>query len=306
MTQHTFSFSLGRRRLMEIAASSLLLNPGVVRLAWAKAEPAVTRVVSLGGSLTEIIYALGAGGLLVGTDASSLYPAQARQLPQVGYYRAVSVEGVASLKPDLIIAAAESGPPQALEGLRRLGLRLELLPLTPALPDLQSRIAKVGALLGHADAASALIERIRQQVASATRVKRPARVLVISTHAGRLQGAGRHTAADSLLQLLGAVNLLADSHQGYQSVSAEAIAALQPDAIVTSQLSVREGGVNTLLARPGIASTPAARNRHVVVLDDLLLLGFGPRVGEALQQLGDGLAEVAPPQGFAQVSRTIR
>ena len=81
------------------------------------------------------------------------------------------------------------------------------------------------------------------------------------------------------------------------------MAALQPDAIVTSNLSVADGGVKGLLGRPGVASTPATRNRHVVVLDDLLLLGFGPRVGEALQQLSDGLADLGPAQGFAQAPR---
>lgn len=262
-------------------------------------EPAL-RLVSLGGSLTEIVYAVGAGGLLVGTDASSLYPPEARQLPQVGYYRALPVEGVASLQPGLILAAAESGPPQVLEGLRKLGLRLELLPTLPTLPALRERIVQVGHLLGHGVEADALIRKIDRQVEAATRIRRPARVLVLSTHAGKLQGAGRDTAADNLLQLLGATNLLAGSHRGYQSLSAEAVAALQPDAIVTSNLSVADGGVKGLLSRPGVASTPAARNRHVVVLDDLLLLGFGPRVGEALQQLSDGLADLGPAQGFAQ------
>ena len=268
-----------------------------------RSDVPVLRLVSLGGSLTEIVYAVGAGDLLVGTDASSLYPSEARQLPQVGYYRALPVEGVASLQPDLILAAAESGPPQALEGLRKLGLRLELLPTLPTLPALRERIIHVGNLLGHQAEADALIRKIDSQVKAATRIRRPARVLVLSTHAGKLQGAGRDTAADNLLQMLGATNLLAGSHRGYQALSAEAVAALQPDAIVTSNLSVVDGGVKGLLDRPGVASTPAARNRHVVVLDDLLLLGFGPRVGEALQQLSDGLADLGPAQGFAQAPR---
>ena len=177
-----------------------------------RSDVPVLRLVSLGGSLTEIVYAVGAGDLLVGTDASSLYPPEARRLPQVGYYRALPVEGVASLQPDLILAAAESGPPQALEGLRKLGLRLELLPTLPTLPALRERIIHVGHLLGHQAEADALIRKIDSQVKAATRIRRPARVLVLSTHAGKLQGAGRDTAADNLLQMLGATNLLAGSH----------------------------------------------------------------------------------------------
>ena len=112
-----------------------------------RAGHAPRRIVSMGGTLTEIIYALGAGDQLVGTDASSLYPPEARQLPQVGYYRGFSVEGVASLHPDLVIAAAESGPPQALDGLKKLGIPLELIALKPDLDHLVERITELAKVL---------------------------------------------------------------------------------------------------------------------------------------------------------------
>ena len=68
------------------------------------------RVVSVGSALTEIIYALGAEKMLVGVDTTSLYPAAARSLPQVGYMRALSAEGVLSLRPSLVIATTAAGP----------------------------------------------------------------------------------------------------------------------------------------------------------------------------------------------------
>lgn len=257
------------------------------------------RIVSMGGTLTEIIYALGAGDLLVGTDGSSLYPPEARQLPQVGYYRGFSVEGVASLNPDLVIAAAESGPPQALDGLKKLGIPLELIALKPDLAHLTGRITELAQILGKKSEGDVLLKRLHKQVSEAARIRRPARVVALSNHVGRMQGAGRDTAIDALLGMLGATNLLADSHKGYKPVSAEAVAALQPDAIITSQLSLGDGGVKAYAAQPGVASTPAARNRHIIVLDDILLLGFGLRVGEALQRISEGLADLGPGQGFA-------
>lgn len=270
-----------------------------------RAGHAPRRIVSMGGTLTEIIYALGAGDQLVGTDASSLYPPEARQLPQVGYYRGFSVEGVASLHPDLVIAAAESGPPQALDGLKKLGIPLELIALKPDLDHLVERIAELAKVLDRKPEGEALVKKLRRQVADATRIKRPARVVALSNHVGRMQGAGRDTAIDSLLQMVGATNLLAGSHKGYKPMSAEAVAALQPDAIITSRLSLGDGGLAAYAAQPGIASTPAAVNRHIIVLDDMLLLGFGLRVGEALQQISEGLSDLGPAQGYADAGHVV-
>lgn len=277
------------------------VSPAALAQPASTAQPVVTRaspqrLVVMGGTLTEIVYALGAGEQVVGVDQSSLHPPQARQLPQVGYYRQFSVEGVAALKPDRVIAAAESGPPPALDRLKALGMPLALLELKPDVDSLTARITELAALLGRQPQGQALVAHIRQQVAEATRQKHPLRVLVLSSHAGRLQGAGRDTAADALLKLLGATNVLAGTHPGYRPLSPESVAALQPEVILTSRLSVAQGGPATFLAQPGIVTTPAARAQRLVVLDDLLLLGFGPRVGEALQQLASGLAQASPPK----------
>lgn len=290
-----------RRRHLKtwLAAGAFMPGPFSVaaRAAWATApsdeNAAGRRIVVLGGTLTEIVFALGAGGQVVGTDRSSLYPPAATKLPQVGYYRQFSVEGVAALKPDLVIAAAESGPPQAMQALKGLGVRVETLSLTHDVAELARRVQEVGNLLDRAEQGRALAAQIRAQVADATRVKRPVGVIAVSRHAGRLAAAGRGTAADALFRLLGARNLLADAHQGYKPLSAESLAALRPDVIVTSSLSVASGGIEALRAEPGLSTTPAARGGHIIVLDDLLLLGFGPRVGEALRRLGQGLARVS-------------
>lgn len=269
----------------------------------AAATSQASRIVSLGGTLTEIIYALGAGDRLVGTDRSSVYPPEATKLPQVGYYRQFSVEGVVALKPDLVIAAAESGPPSAMTALKGLGIPVELLALKPEVDALIGRIEELAALLGKRAEGEALVRRMRDEVAQATKQRYPVRVLALSSHAGKLQGAGHDTAIDSLLKLLGATNVLADSHRGYKPLSAESVAALRPDAIVTSQFSAQQEGAKAFAAQPGIVNTPAARNRHIIVLDPLLMLGFGVRIGEALSVLGKGLEGIKPASGAASAGR---
>ncbi len=274
---------------MKILRAALLLLLGSASLAHA----APARVVGLGGPVTEIVYALGAGDRLVGADASSIYPPAAQQLPKVGYYRSFSIEGVASLKPDLVLASDQSGPPQALEQLRRLGSPVVLLPSDPSLEALDQRILGVARALEIEARGAALVRKIHAELKALPAHGSKPRVLLVSSHTGKLQGAGGDTAAAAMLQFIGVTNVLA-SQQGYKPLSAEAAVALRADVIVTSTLSVESSGsVEAFLAQPGLGATPAAKGRRVVVMEDLLLLGFGPRLPEALRQLQAGIAAEA-------------
>lgn len=275
---------------MKILRAALLLLLCSASLAQA-AAPA--RVVGLGGPITEIVYALGAGERLVGADASSIYPAEAHRLPKVGYYRSFSIEGVASLKPDLVLASEDSGPPQALEQLRRLGSPVVVLPSAPSLEALDQRIMGVAKALGIEARGAALVQKLHAELQAVQPSPAKPRVLLISSHTGRLQGAGDDTAAAAMLKLLDARNVLA-GQRGYKPLSAEAAVALRPEVIVTGSMSVdASGGLDAFLAQPGLAATPAAKSRRVVVLDDLLLLGFGPRLPEALRLLDAGFSAKA-------------
>ncbi len=112
----------------------MMIEPGLalflmVALAWtgaARAEEA-RRIVSVAGSLTEIVYALGAEDRLVGVDATSLHPPSARALPQVGYHRSLSAEGILSLAPDLVLASETAGPPAILDQIRSAGVPIRIV-----------------------------------------------------------------------------------------------------------------------------------------------------------------------------------
>lgn len=270
------------RRLPRLLGAALLL---------AAAAPALAqRVVTLGGAITEIVYALGADDKLVGTDASSQYPAATAALPKVGYYRDFSIEGVASLRPDLVIASDQAGPPNAMAQLRQLVPRVIVLPAAPTLEALLQRIDGVAAALGRPVDGTVLAARIQEEVKRVGRAPAGRRVLLVSSRGGRLEAAGSETAADHMLRLAGASNVMA-GERGYKPISGESAAALRPDVIVTTTMSVAAlGGLDAFITQPGIAVTPAGRAKRVVVMDDLLLLGFGPRLPEALRQLQSGIA----------------
>jgi iron complex transport system substrate-binding protein len=263
----------------------------VVAAAVHAAEP--SRVVTLGGSVTEIVYGLGQGDRLVGDDLSSLYPEAATRLPRVGYYRAVPVEGVLSLKPDLVLASEQAGPPDALKRLAGVGVRVVTVSDAPSVDSLKARIRGVADALGVAPAGERMVDEITRELARAEALPATkARALLLINRTGSPQGAGRDTAANEVMHLAGLVNVLHDQ-QGYKPLSAEAVGALAPDLIVVTQASLDAGGgMEAFLRLPGIASTQAAAKRRVVVMDDLLILGMGPRLSLALTQLKKEVADV--------------
>lgn len=251
------------------------------------------RVVTLGGSVTEIVYQLGQGDKLVGDDLSSLYPEAATKLPRVGYYRSVPVEGVLSLKPDLVLASEQAGPPDALKRLADVGVRVVTVSDAPSVASLKSRIRGIADALGVAPAGERMVEDVTRELARAEAVPATrARALLLINRTGSPQGAGRDTAANEVMHLAGLVNVLQDQH-GYKPLSAEAMGALAPDLIIVTQASLDAGGgMDAFLRMPGIASTQAAAKRRIVVMDDLLILGMGPRLPLALTQLKQEVAHV--------------
>jgi iron complex transport system substrate-binding protein len=241
------------------------------------------RVVSLGGSVTEIVYALGAQDLLVGVDQSSLYPPEAQSLPSVGYYRRLPPEGVASLKPTLVLASAHAGPPQIIDQLTLLGIDVLQLSDEPTVQSLESRVMAVAQALGKQAQGRALLAQFHlawsQAQAQATE---PMSAMMVVMRAGRLLGAGGDTNASVVLTQSGLTNALA-AQRSYQPISAEAVSALAPQVLIVTTSTVQSmGSLEAVKAHPALRLTPAVRNNRVVVLDDLLAQGFGLRVTQAI------------------------
>ena len=268
----------------------LLVVWGLVLLALPAAAEAPRRVVSIGGALTEIVYALEAQEVLVGNDTTSYYPPAAERLPKVGYQRALSAEGIVSLSPDLVMLTEEAGPPAVLAQLQAANIPVLQLRAGRSLTDVRDAIRVIASALKKDRAGSALIDAIDRQTAELAKVtaRHPPdkRVLFILQHGGGAPMAGgRETAADSIIRLSGAQNAVTE-YTGYKPLTPEAAAALQPDVILTTARGLAQaGGKDALLAAPGLSLTPAARTGSLIVMDALLLLGFGPRTVQAAATL---------------------
>ncbi|BDU21063.1 ABC transporter substrate-binding protein [Dyella sp. GSA-30] len=257
-------------------------------LAFAVALPSIAsaaspgRIVSLGGDITETIYALDAQSSLVGVDSTSEWPAAARTLPDVGYVRQLAAEGVLSLRPELIIATHDAGPPPVLAQLRSAGVRIDTLPVTYAPAEVIAKVRTIGHLLGKDSAASQLADKIQIQYGELAKAvagmpRHPRAIFMMSAGGGSPLLAGNETAATHAIVLAGGVNAV-DGFTGYKPVSAEAMAALAPDVIVLMRERAEAlGGVEGVLKLPGVALTPAGKAHRVILVDGQALLGFGPR-----------------------------
>ncbi|NKC29985.1 ABC transporter substrate-binding protein [Roseomonas sp. BU-1] len=271
-----------RRHLLGLAAALPAALPPAI-----PATAAGRRLVTVGGAVTETVFALGAGDAVVAVDSTSLFPAAARRLPQIGYLRALAPEGLVSLDPDLLLLSDQAGPPQALAVLRAAGAKLAVVPDGAGGAAVATKIRAIGQALGLdgaglAEAVAADWAALDAPVAAL----RPLRaIFVLSAARGAPLVAGRDTHADALLAAAGAVNCVRD-FTGYRPLSAESAALLAPDVVVMMDHAVAEaGGAAAVLRVSALAVTPAGAAGRLLAVDGAYMLGFGPRAAHARRDL---------------------
>lgn len=247
------------------------------------------RLVSIDGSVTEIIYALGAEQQLVAVDTTSRYPPAATELPDVGYMRQLSVEGILSLTPTTVIASDDAGPEEVFGQLQAAGVTVVKVKDDASLAGVQAKIAAVARALGREAAGEVLQQQVEQQVQQAQQRLAPLagqRALLLLGAGNRgLMAAGTGTQAQALLDMLALENVI--QHPGYKPLNPESALAVAPEVVIVAQT----GPLQVDNIRQQLALTPAVKNDRLVVLDAGLLLGFGPRLAQALTQLQQALLD---------------
>lgn len=249
-------------------------------------------VMSLGGAVTEIVYALGEGDRLIARDSTSSYPPEVNDLPSVGYVRALSPEGVLSLDPGLILAEQYAGPEEAVDVLKATAIPYVEVPEGYDGAAIATKVRVIGGALGVEDKAGALAGTIEADMAAmADRIEaipveeRKSVMFVFSTQGGRILASGSNTPADSIIRLAGGVNALT-GFEGFKHVSDEAVSVAAPDVILMMDRGGEHAVTNDVLFNlPAIAVTPAAEREAIIRMNGLYLLGFGPRTAEAIADL---------------------
>ena len=266
-------------RLMFMALPGLLLCGG----ADADASLMPQRVVTLAPHLTELVCAAGGCARLVGVSAYSDYPAQVRSLPQISDATTVNLEAVLGLKPDLVLAWDGGTPPETMSRLRGLGLRVEPLQVR-GLDDVAAALERTGALLGSGAAAQQAAQAYRARLARLRERWRgapPIRV-VYQIETAPAYSINRDSPISEAMALCGGVNVFADLPRLAAPVSAEAMLAARPEAVIFG------GEENTQAIHDywsRLAGAPAARDDNLYAVDANLLGRATPRLLDGVEQV---------------------
>jgi len=251
------------------------------------------RIISLGPDVTEILYALGAGDRIVAVDRSSRFPPETASKANVGYRRSLNPEGLVSLQPDLIVAAEDIGPPEAVDIIRNLPTPVFFVPEDNSAAGVVRKIDLIAAALGRPESAKAVTARVTADFADAAdhtaRVSPATRRKVVFLHGlARLSAAGGGTPAGTIIELAGGINPLS-AVNGYKQLSEEALLTMAPDVIM--MLADGKGGptVDEVFSTPALKNIPAAKTRSLIVLEGPYMLGFGLRTAEAVRLLSRSL-----------------
>jgi iron complex transport system substrate-binding protein len=248
------------------------------------------RIVSVGGSVTEILYALGLEQRVVAVDSTSIYPARAAtEKPNVGYMRQLSAEGVLGLGPSLVLAAEGSGPKGTIAVLEAASIPFVQVPDHFTGEGIVEKIRLIAQATGTNERGECLAKLVATDLtalaALRARIAQPRKTLfVLSFLNGRPMVAGRATAADGIIKLAGAVNAVTE-YEGYKPISDESVIAARPDAVLAMERPSFRLDAQTVFEHPAFATTPAAAQRALISMEGLYLLGFGPRAARAARDL---------------------
>ncbi|UVC09638.1 ABC transporter substrate-binding protein [Rhizobium sp. TH2] len=281
------AMTLRRRALLAFAALSLVAGP----LAAQEIKPVDTsRLVTVGGAVTEIVFALGYGDKVIARDITSFYPDEVNRLPSVGYMRALSPEGVLSVNPSAILLIQGSGPKETIDVLSKASVPLAFIPEGYDRNALVAKIKAVGKALGADAKADELAANVAADVDSAVTdagkidmAKRKRVLFVMTVQNGKIMAAGEHTAAHGIIALAGGINATSDFH-GYKPLNDEAVINAKPDVILLMDTGGQSVSEADILANPAVALTPAGQAKRVIRLGGSALL-FGPRTGDAIRKV---------------------
>jgi iron complex transport system substrate-binding protein len=309
---------MDRTRIIGLAAALVLFAAAGVAPAAAAETPAAahtmtdaagraikvadtSRVVTIGGAATEIVYALGLGDKVVAVDVSSTYPPSAlANKPNVGYIRALAPEGVLSVGPSIIIATEGAGPPDAVNVLRSASVPFVTFPEARDAAQVVANIRFVAEVLGAPEAGNRVAAAVTEDFAALDAIRariaqhRKA-VFVLSASATAPVVGGGHTSADAILRLAGIDNAMS-AMSGFKPAVDEAMLAVEPDAIVLMKDRNHTLSDDAVMALPAFKGTPAAARRHIYRIDGAYALAFGPRTPQAARDLAAAIyPELALP-----------
>lgn len=266
--------------------------PDIVPLEASDMAGAPQRIVSLATGAGETLVALGVGDRVVGRDETSEVDALA-DIPVVTEAHSVSAERVLDLDPDLVIIDARTTPSEALDQIEASGVRVVEIPEAWTLADIAPRIEAVATAVGAS--AQGLLNDLPTVDSPPPGAPRVAFLYLRGTAGIYLLG-GSGSGADSIITAAGGIDVGAQAgYDAFIPLTAEALVQLDPDVLIVMAKGLQSvNGIEGLVELPGVAQTTAGRDGRIIVVDDAILLSFGPRTPALVDRIREALTQVAP------------
>lgn len=242
------------------------------------------RIVSLAPGATEMLFAAGAGAILVATVAYSDQPAAARQVPRIGDSSAIDMERLLVLKPDVVVFWPGGNNPAQIAQLQRLGITLYGQQVN-RLADLGASLVRLGVLAGTQAVARQRADQIQQQLSQLREryANRPPLTVLLETWNQPLYTVGGGQLMSDALSVCGAVNVFGDLAQLSPAVQVEAVLTRDPALIIAA--APPGGAAQWLAAWRKFPSMQAVRTGNLLAFEDQALGRLGPSVLDATASL---------------------
>jgi cobalamin transport system substrate-binding protein len=283
-----------------VAAAALC----VYAIAFASPSDAAARmrIVSLAPSVTETLFALGAGPDVVGVSEYCDYPPQVRELPRVGSFLTPNLEAIIALRPTLVVGLELSSDVRQIRALNSMGYPV-LLVSDDSIQEIETSIEKVGARINREDEARRLVAQIESQIAAVkerlANVK-PLRALMLVGHQP-VVAVGAGTYLDELMRIARADNIAAAAGEQWPHLSMEFIIAMRPEVILDGAMGSDAATSNDFWEK--YPTIPAVRDHRVFGYAEDPMLHAGPRVGQSLEIIARKIHPEAWQSAAAGVSQ---
>ncbi|PVH24559.1 heme/hemin ABC transporter substrate-binding protein [Sphingobacterium corticibacter] len=274
------------RRIILFCTALLLSMPS----AWSQAK----RIVTLSAALSETVHALGMGSRIVAVDVTSEYPLEIKQKPRVSKDRTVSLEGLLSFKPDLVLTPPAELTPETQRKLKQLGVRVVTVTQEYSVKGAQRFIQDVGAAIGAKEEGARLATKVGKESNQAlqeiaNRAQKPKVLFIYAQGVGLMSVAGKGSQLDAIISLAGGRNAVQE-FSDFKPYSTEALIKANPDALLLFDFGISSlGGRNAVLRMPGIGLTKAGKQKNIIAMDGPLLVNFSTRLPLAIRELNKKL-----------------
>jgi iron complex transport system substrate-binding protein len=279
-------------RALRLRLLALVAAAGSIACARDNSGGSSERVVCVSKQINEFIYAIGAENVLVARDLTSVYPPQIRTLPSVGYHRALSAEGIISMKPKLFLTDGNVGPESVLDQLRKVGIPVVVMNPGNTEDSAQTLLADLGRRFGREKAADSVLaewKHTMSDIASdSAKWNAGTRPRVLLMHFGQVinnyLAVNRGSPADGMIRSAGGINAI-DSIGGMTRLSPELIAKARPDVIIATDVGFDRLGAAKFAGLPGVDLTPAGRSHRIYRIDESEIMYYGPRTPATIRKL---------------------